>query len=81
MKEIKRDLVLPAVVEADPAHLIKVSPPLSGLVTQLKVELGQRVKSGQGLVIIDSPDLGTAYSDYDRAKVLLALAHLLELIV
>jgi cobalt-zinc-cadmium efflux system membrane fusion protein len=73
-KEIKRDLVLPAVVEADPAHLIKVSPPLSGLVNQLKVELGQRVKSGQGLVIIDSPDLGTAYSDYDRAKVLLALA-------
>src|ERR1700749_1709097 len=39
-KEIKRDLVLPAVVEADPAHLIKVSPPLSGLVNQLKVELG-----------------------------------------
>jgi cobalt-zinc-cadmium efflux system membrane fusion protein len=73
-KDIKRDLVLPAVVEADPAHLIKVSPPLSGLVTQLKVELGQRVKSGQGLVIIDSPDLGSAYSDYDRAKVLLALA-------
>jgi cobalt-zinc-cadmium efflux system membrane fusion protein len=73
-KDIKRDLVLPAVVEADPAHLIKVSPPLSGLVNQLKVELGQRVKSGQGLVIIDSPDLGTAYSDYDRAKVLLALA-------
>jgi membrane fusion protein, heavy metal efflux system len=73
-KEIKRDLVLPAVVEADPAHLIKVSPPLSGLVTQLSVELGARVKAGQQLVVIDSPDLGSAYSDYDRAKVLLALA-------
>ncbi len=73
-RDIKRDLVLPATVEADPAHLIKVSPPLSGLVTQLKVELGERVKAGQGLVIIDSPDLGSAYSDYNRAKVLLALA-------
>jgi membrane fusion protein, heavy metal efflux system len=73
-KDIKRDLVLPAVVEADPAHLIKVSPPLSGLVTQLNVELGQRVKSGQALVVIDSPDLGSAYSDYGRARVLLALA-------
>jgi cobalt-zinc-cadmium efflux system membrane fusion protein len=73
-KEIKRDLVLPAIVEADPAHLIKVSPPLSGLVTQLSVELGARVKAGQQLVVIDSPDLGSAYSDYDRAKVLLALA-------
>ena len=69
-KDIKRDLVLPAAVEANPAHLIKVAPPLSGLVTQLKVQLGERVKAGQPLVVIDSPDLGTAYSDYDRAKVL-----------
>jgi len=73
-KDIKRDLVLPAVVEADPAHLIKVSPPLAGRVTQLKVALGERVKAGQPLVVIDSPDLAVAYSDYDRAQVLLALA-------
>jgi len=73
-KDIKRDLVLPAVVEADPAHLIKVSPPVAGRVTQLKAELGQHVEAGQPLVVIDSPDLGTAYSDYDRARVLLALA-------
>ena len=66
--------MLPAVVEADPAHLIKVAPPLSGRVTQLKVQLGERVKAAQPLVVIDSPDLGSAYSDYDRAKVLLALA-------
>jgi membrane fusion protein, heavy metal efflux system len=72
--DFRRDLVLPAAVEADPAHLIKVSPPVAGLVTQLKVELGERVKAGQSLVVIDSPDLGTAYSDYDKAKVLLALA-------
>lgn len=73
-KDIKRDLVLPAVVEANPARLIKVAPPVAGHVTQLKVELGERVKAGQPLVVIDSPDLGTAYSDYDRAKVLLSLA-------
>ncbi len=73
-KDVRRDLVLPAVVEADPAHLIKVSPPVAGLVTQLKVKLGERVQAGQSLVVIDSPDLGTAYSDYDKAKVLLALA-------
>ncbi len=71
---IQRDLVLPAVVEADPAHLIKVLPPLAGRVTQLKVQLGERVQAGQPLVVIDSPDLGTAYADYDRAKVLLSLA-------
>ena len=53
-----RDLVLPAVVEADPARLIKVLPPLAGRVTQLKVQLGERVEAGQPLVVLDSPDLG-----------------------
>jgi cobalt-zinc-cadmium efflux system membrane fusion protein len=73
-RAVPRELALPAVVEADPARLIKVAPPLAGRVTQLKVSLGQQVEAGQPLVVIDSPDLGTAYSDYDRAKALLALA-------
>jgi membrane fusion protein, heavy metal efflux system len=73
-REVKRDLILPATAEADPAHLIKVAPPVSGLVVQLKIELGARVKAGQPLAVIDSPDLGSAYSDYDKAKVELALA-------
>jgi cobalt-zinc-cadmium efflux system membrane fusion protein len=73
-QDVPRSLVLPAVVEADPARLIKVLPPLAGRVTQLKVQLGQRVEAGQPLVVIDSPDLASAYADYDRAKVLLSLA-------
>jgi cobalt-zinc-cadmium efflux system membrane fusion protein len=73
-QDFKRDLVLPGVVEADPGRLIKVLPPLAGRVTQLKVQLGERVESDQPLVVIDSPDLAAAYADYDRAKVVLALA-------
>jgi cobalt-zinc-cadmium efflux system membrane fusion protein len=73
-RDVRRDLVLPAVVESDPARLVKVLPPLSGRVTQLKVTLGERVTAGQPLVVIDSPDLAAAYADYDRGKVLLALA-------
>src|SRR5262252_270154 len=73
-QDSKRSLVLPAVVEADPGRLIKVLPPLAGRVTQLKVQLGERVESDQPLVVIDSPDLAAAYADYDRAKVVLALA-------
>jgi membrane fusion protein, heavy metal efflux system len=73
-RDIRRDLVLPAVVESDPARLVKVLPPLAGRVTQLKVTLGERVTAGQPLVVIDSPDLAAAYADYDRAKVLLGLA-------
>jgi cobalt-zinc-cadmium efflux system membrane fusion protein len=73
MKDVRRDLVLPAVVEADPARLIKVLPPLAGRVMQLKVQLGERVKAGQPLIVLDSPDLAQAYADYDRAKVQLTL--------
>ena len=73
IKDVRRNLVLPGVVEADPARLIKVLPPLSGRVMQLKVQLGERVKEGQPLVVLDSPDLAQAYADYDRAKVQLTL--------
>ena len=48
-KEIARSLVLPAVVEADPARTVKVLPPVTGRVTGLKVQLGERVTKGQEL--------------------------------
>ncbi len=73
-KEIQRSLVLPAVVEADPARLAKILPPLAGRITQLKVQLGERVELGQPLAVLDSPDLAAAYADYDKGKVLLDLA-------
>ena len=73
LQDVERSVVLPAVVEADPAHLIKVAPPLAGRVMQLNVQLGERVTAGQPLVVIDSPDLAQAYADYDRAKVQLTL--------
>ena len=73
-QEIRRTLVLPAVVEADPSRLVKVLPPLAGRITQLKVQLGERVQEGQPLAVLDSPDLGTAYADHERATVLLELA-------
>jgi len=73
-QQVQRTLVLPAVVEADPSRLVKVLPPLAGRITQLKVQLGERVKEGQPLVVLDSPDLGTAYADHERATVILDLA-------
>src|SRR5689334_3039044 len=73
-RDIRRDLMLPAAVEADPARLIKVLPPVAGRVIGLKVQLGERVTAGQPLVVIDSPDLAGAYADYDRAKAGMTLA-------
>ncbi|WP_426423616.1 efflux RND transporter periplasmic adaptor subunit [Bradyrhizobium genosp. A] len=73
-REVERNLILPAVVETDPSRLIKILPPLSGRITQLKVQLGQRVEKTQPLAVLDSPDLQAAYADYGRDKVQVAQA-------
>jgi membrane fusion protein, heavy metal efflux system len=57
----------PGTVEADPARTVPVLPPGGGRVEALKVALGDRVKRGQPLALIDSPDLAQAYDDNDKA--------------
>ena len=72
-KEIQRTLALPSVVEADPARTVKVMPPVTGRVTELKVQLGERVVRGQELAVIDSGDLAQAYADIEKARSVLKL--------
>jgi cobalt-zinc-cadmium efflux system membrane fusion protein len=64
---VSAKLVLPAVVESDPARTAAVLTPLGGRVLEIKVALGDRVRQGQVLAVIDSPDLGQAYDDNDKA--------------
>ncbi len=72
-REIQRKLVLPAVVEADPARTVKVLPPVTGRVTDLMAQLGERVVQGQELAVIDSGDLAQAYADIGKARSVLTL--------
>jgi cobalt-zinc-cadmium efflux system membrane fusion protein len=72
-QDIQRSLILPATVEADPARTVKVLPPVTGRVVELKVELGSRVEQGDGLAIIESSDLGQALSDDEKARAALKL--------
>jgi cobalt-zinc-cadmium efflux system membrane fusion protein len=67
-KDVSRSLVLPAIVESDPARTVKVLPPVTGRVVELKVQLGERVIEGQELAVIDSGDLAQAYSDGEKAQ-------------
>jgi cobalt-zinc-cadmium efflux system membrane fusion protein len=66
-------LTLPGVVEADPSRIVNILPPLTGRLTELRVNLGDTVAQGQVLAIIHSPDLDQAYSDMDKARDLLDL--------
>ncbi|MGO9993351.1 MAG: efflux RND transporter periplasmic adaptor subunit [Steroidobacteraceae bacterium] len=70
---VSAKLLLPAVVESDPARTAVVLTPLSGRLIALKVALGDRVTRGQVLAVIDSPDLGQAYDDDEKAADVLKL--------
>jgi membrane fusion protein, heavy metal efflux system len=67
-RTIQRSLVLPAVVEADPARTVKVLPPVAGRVIELKVQLGGKVAAGEVLAVIESSDLAQAVSDLEKAR-------------
>ncbi len=42
----------------------KISSPLQGRVVEVRVKLGDQVKVGDVLMVIDSPDITSAYSDF-----------------
>jgi cobalt-zinc-cadmium efflux system membrane fusion protein len=67
VQAVNAKLVLPGIVESDPARTAAVLTPLGGRVIALKVALGDRVTRGQVLAVIDSPDLGQAFEDDDKA--------------
>jgi membrane fusion protein, heavy metal efflux system len=72
-KEVARELVLPAVVEADPARTVNVMPPVTGVVVDLMAQLGGRVVKGEQLAVLDSSDLAQAISDEEKARSALKL--------
>jgi cobalt-zinc-cadmium efflux system membrane fusion protein len=51
----------------DDAHVSHVYSPVSGRVTKIHAQLGQRVKKGEPLVTIESPDVGMASADLSKA--------------
>jgi membrane fusion protein, heavy metal efflux system len=65
---------LPTIVNAngtvspDVTRTIHITSLGAGRVVDLRVKLGDNVKKGQTLLIISSPDLSAAFSDYQKAK-------------
>jgi cobalt-zinc-cadmium efflux system membrane fusion protein len=55
-------------------RLSYVSSPLVGRIVEVAARLGEHVEANQTLAVIDSPDLGEAWSDYIKARADLVLA-------
>lgn len=55
-------------VAYDENHTTRISSPIAGRVLALHAEVGDSVKAGQALAELDSPDLGTAEADWQKAR-------------
>ena len=55
------------VVDFDNDQATSVLSPISGPVSRLSVSLGQKVKKGEPLATVDSPDFAAAISAYQKA--------------
>lgn len=49
-----------ARIEANPERRVDVRPRAAGVIRDVHAKLGQKVKKGDVLVVLDSPDIGTA---------------------
>ena len=62
-------LDIPAHVMPDPAHVVRIFPPLAGRIFDMKVLPGQEVQKGQTIAMLQSADIAQARSDFEKAKI------------
>ena len=66
--EVDDVLVASGKVAFDDAHVTHVFSPVSGRVTRIEAKIGQRVKKGDVLAVLESPDIGLASADLHKAE-------------
>lgn len=59
---------LVGIVEAEQTRNISIFPPLTGQLVSLNTQLGEEVKKGQVLAVMQSPAMAQAYADKIKAK-------------
>ena len=65
------ELRLPGAVEANAYRQVLVTPLVNGRVTQVSVQLGDRVRRGQSIAQVYSPELAEARAKYVAARAML----------
>lgn len=66
--EVSDPVIISGRVAFDDMKVSHVVSPVSGRIIQIFAKLGEHVKAGQKLLTLDSPDLGQASADVDRAR-------------
>ncbi|MBI3730380.1 MAG: efflux RND transporter periplasmic adaptor subunit [Undibacterium umbellatum] len=66
-REVNEQLNVTATIQANQDKLATVAPRVPGRITKVMVSLGEKVKQGQTLALIDSVEVGEAQSAYVQA--------------
>lgn len=72
--EIVDQLIVTATIRPNQDRITHVSPRVSGRIVTVQAKLGDPVKAGQALAVLDSLEVGEAHSAYLQAKTQLAVA-------
>lgn len=67
-QDIQDSLRFSARVELDQQHVAKIGSTVTGRITEINANLGDEVKKGQRLAILNSTELSQAQSDYLKAS-------------
>ncbi|MBC2729291.1 efflux RND transporter periplasmic adaptor subunit [Thiobacillus sp.] len=67
LQEKADQIVVTATIQANQDRLARVAPRVPGRIVKVNASLGNRVKAGQALAMLDSIDLGEARSAYLQA--------------
>jgi cobalt-zinc-cadmium efflux system membrane fusion protein len=68
MRPMANPLVTGGKISFDDLLVSHIYSPVTGRVAQIYANLGQKLKAGDKLALIESPDLGSAYSDMLKAN-------------
>lgn len=67
VRDLPQDVPAAGRITFDDLHVTHVFPPVTGRVTRVLAQPGDRVRKGSPLVAIASPDVGAAFSDLVKA--------------
>jgi len=74
--ELPEEVGVTGKVEANTDHRVEVRPRAPGILREVPVRLGQKVKQGDVLAVLDSPDIGTARLNLRSRQIELATARI-----
>ncbi len=74
LQDVDDTVLTTGKVTYDDQKIVHVFSPVSGKAVKVLAQLGSRVKKGDPLVVVESPDIGVATSDVGKARAELVLA-------